>query len=71
MKIFLAGASEAIGRSLTPLLRSAGHNIVGTTRSADKADALHALGAEPVVVDVMRLCSRVLSRPSGDHTPTH
>ncbi len=52
MKIFLAGASGAIGRRLTPLLRSAGHIIVGTTRSADKADALHALGAEPVVVDV-------------------
>jgi nucleoside-diphosphate-sugar epimerase len=52
MKIFLAGASGAIGRRLTPLLRSAGHIIVGTTRSADKACVLHALGAEPVVVDV-------------------
>ena len=52
MKIFLAGAGGAIGRKLTPLLRAVGHTVVGTTRSADKADAVRALGAEPVVVDV-------------------
>ena len=52
MKIFLAGAGGAIGRRLTPLLRSAGHTVFGTTRAADKAEALRALGAEPVVVDV-------------------
>lgn len=52
MRIFFAGAGGAIGRRLTPLLRAAGHAVVGTTRSADKTDALRALGAEPVVVDV-------------------
>lgn len=52
MKIFLAGAGGVIGRRLTPLLRSAGHTVVGTTRTAEKANALRALGAEPVVVDV-------------------
>jgi len=52
MKIFLAGAGGAIGRRLTPLLRRAGHDVVGTTRSAEKTAALRALGAEPVVVDV-------------------
>ncbi len=52
MKIFLAGAGGAIGRKLTPLLRAVGHTVIGTTRSADKADAVRALGAEPVVVDV-------------------
>ena len=52
MKIFLAGAGGAIGRRLTPLLRRAGHDVVGTTRSAEKTVALRALGAEPVVVDV-------------------
>jgi nucleoside-diphosphate-sugar epimerase len=52
MKIFVAGAGGAIGRKLTPLLRAVGHTVVGTTRSADKADALLKLGAEPVVVDV-------------------
>lgn len=52
MRIFLAGAGGAIGRRLTPLLCAAGHKVVGTTRSAAKAAALRALGAEPVVVDV-------------------
>jgi nucleoside-diphosphate-sugar epimerase len=52
MKIFLAGAGGAIGRRLTPLLRGAGHTVVGTTRSKDKAAALADLGAEPVVIDV-------------------
>jgi nucleoside-diphosphate-sugar epimerase len=52
MKIFLAGAGGAIGRRLTPLLRAAGHDVVGTTRSPDKAVAVASLGAEPGVVDV-------------------
>jgi len=52
LKIFLAGAGGAIGRRLTPLLRAAGHDVIGTTRSADKAAAVAALGAVPVVVDV-------------------
>jgi nucleoside-diphosphate-sugar epimerase len=51
MHIFLAGASGAVGRSLVPLLTSNGHTVTGTTRSAAKADALRALGAEPVVLD--------------------
>jgi nucleoside-diphosphate-sugar epimerase len=52
MKIFLAGAGGVIGRRLVPLLREAGHDVVGATRSTDRADALRILGAEPVIVDV-------------------
>ena len=52
MKIFLAGATGAIGRRLVPLLLKAGHGVVGTTRSTIKADGLHAAGVEPVVIDV-------------------
>jgi len=52
MRIFLAGAGGAIGRRLTPLLCANGHSVTGTTRSADKAEAIAALGATPVVVDV-------------------
>jgi len=52
VKIFLAGAGGAIGRRLVPLLCAAGHEVTGTTRSADKAAGVAALGAEPVVVDV-------------------
>jgi nucleoside-diphosphate-sugar epimerase len=50
--IFLAGASGAIGRRLVPLLRDAGHSVVGTTRAPAKAEMLRALGAQPVVLDV-------------------
>ena len=52
MRIFLAGASGVIGRRLTPLLRSAGHAVTGTTRSREKAEELEARGVAAVVVDV-------------------
>ncbi len=52
VRIFLAGASGVIGRRLVPLLLDAGHTIVGTTRSQEKAEELKARGVEPVVVDV-------------------
>jgi nucleoside-diphosphate-sugar epimerase len=51
-RILLAGACGAIGRRLTPLLLDAGHTIVGTTRSAAKAERLRRQGVEPAVVDV-------------------
>jgi nucleoside-diphosphate-sugar epimerase len=53
MRIFVAGASGAIGRQVVPLLVDAGHEVVGTTTSPRKADAVRALGAEPVVLDVL------------------
>ena len=52
MRIFLAGASGAIGRQLVPLLAAEGHEVTGTTRSPAKAEMLRRLGAEPVVLDV-------------------
>ena len=52
MRIFLAGATGAIGKRLLPLLRKAGHHVVGTTRSSSKGDALRAAGVEAVIVDV-------------------
>lgn len=51
-RIFLAGATGAIGRRLIPLLLEAGHSVVGTTRSAAKTGMLRELGVEPVTVDV-------------------
>ncbi len=53
MRIFVAGASGAIGRRLVPLLVETGHEVVGTTRSSRKAGELSALGAKPVVLDVL------------------
>jgi nucleoside-diphosphate-sugar epimerase len=51
MRIFLAGASGAIGNRLVPQLVAAGHTVVGTTRHESKAGRLRALGAEPAVLD--------------------
>ena len=52
MNVFLAGATGVIGRRLVPLLRDAGHQVTGTTRSPERAVALEALGAKAAVVDV-------------------
>ena len=51
MKIFLAGATGAIGRRLVPMLIDAGHEVVGTTRTPAKVDALRLAGATPVILD--------------------
>jgi 2-alkyl-3-oxoalkanoate reductase len=53
MRIFIAGASGAIGSQLVPQLVARAHEVVGTTRSAAKTGALRALGAEPVIVDAL------------------
>jgi nucleoside-diphosphate-sugar epimerase len=53
VKIFIAGASGAIGMHLVAQLVARGHEVVGTTRSAAKTAGLRTLGAEPVVVDVL------------------
>ena len=51
-KIFLAGATGAVGRRMLPLLRAAGYEVTGTTRVASKAEELRAAGIIPAVVDV-------------------
>src|SRR5262245_48861912 len=51
MKVFLAGATGVVGRRLAVLLRQAGHEVAGTTRSEGKVAALQAIGVTPGVVD--------------------
>jgi nucleoside-diphosphate-sugar epimerase len=51
MRVLLAGATGAIGRPLLPMLIDAGHEVVGTTRTADHLDAIARTGAEPVLMD--------------------
>lgn len=51
MKIFIAGATGVIGRSLIPLLVARGDTVTGLTRSEGKRGMLEQLGAHPVVVD--------------------
>jgi nucleoside-diphosphate-sugar epimerase len=53
MRVFIAGATGAIGRQLVPRLVGAGHEVVGMTRSESKRALLRDLGAEPVVADAL------------------
>lgn len=53
MRVFVAGATGAIGKPLVPMLIANGHDVVGTTRTDAKRDLLHRLGARPVVVDAL------------------
>lgn len=51
MRVFLAGATGALGRTLVPMLVDAGHHVVGTTRTEAHAPGLAQAGAEPVIMD--------------------
>jgi 2-alkyl-3-oxoalkanoate reductase len=53
MKVFIAGATGALGRQLVPQLVARGHEVVGMTRSASKQDLVRSLGARPVVADAL------------------
>jgi len=51
MRILVAGATGAIGLELVPQLIAAGHAVIGTTRTAAKAEIIGRMGAEPVIAD--------------------
>ena len=51
-RIFVAGASGAVGRRLIPLLLDAGHEVTGTTRSTEAAERLRVQGVTPAMLDV-------------------
>jgi nucleoside-diphosphate-sugar epimerase len=51
MRVFVAGASGAVGRRLLPMLVARGHQVTGTTSRPQGTDTIRRLGAEAVVVD--------------------
>jgi len=53
MRVLVVGASGAIGTRLIPQLTDRGHEVIGSSRSPAKAKRLRALGAEPIVLDVL------------------
>src|SRR6476659_9942180 len=53
MRVFVAGATGALGRPLVRQLLEAGHEVYGTARSQQGADRISAAGATPVVVDAL------------------
>ncbi|HXQ85044.1 MAG: NAD(P)-dependent oxidoreductase [Gaiella sp.] len=53
MRVFVAGASGAIGRRLVPQLIEAGHDVVGTYTTPSSAELVRRLGATPVELDLL------------------
>lgn len=53
MRVFVAGATGAIGRPLVRQLREAGHEVIGMTRSEERAGALREQGAEAAIADAL------------------
>jgi 2-alkyl-3-oxoalkanoate reductase len=51
MRVFLAGATGVIGRPLVRRLLQAGHDVIGTTRSRERAEGLREAGVSPAVLD--------------------
>ena len=51
MKIFIAGATGAVGRPLVSACIKAGHAVIGLTRTPARAELIRAMGAEPVIAD--------------------
>ncbi len=53
MKVFVAGASGALGKQLVPQLVANGHEVVGMTRTEAKSSLIRSLGAKPAVADAL------------------
>jgi len=67
MKVFVAGATGALGKQLVPMLVANGHDVVGMTRTDAKRVLLRHLGAEPVVADA--LDADAVGRAVGEAEP--
>jgi nucleoside-diphosphate-sugar epimerase len=67
MKVFVAGATGALGKQLVPLLVASGHDVVGMTRTEAKRDQLRSVGAQPVVADA--LDADAVGRAVGEAEP--
>ncbi|HTR88498.1 MAG TPA: hypothetical protein VMG62_00140 [Solirubrobacteraceae bacterium] len=55
MRVFVAGATDAIGRPLLPALRAAGHEPIAMTRSPEKAAGLRAPAGSVAVTMMQQL----------------
>ena len=53
MKVFVAGATGALGKQLVPTLVAGGHEVTGMTRTGAKQDLIRRMGASPVVADAL------------------
>lgn len=69
MRVFVAGATGALGRPVVRQLVAAGHDVIGLTRSPGRRGGLEAMGARPVVADA--LDAPALARLLRDVHPSH
>jgi len=53
MRVFVAGASGAIGTRLVPQLIARGHEVIGTSRTPGGAERIAALGAKSIALDLL------------------
>jgi nucleoside-diphosphate-sugar epimerase len=53
MKVFVAGATGALGKQLVPMLVEGGHEVTGMTRTPAKADQIRVMGGRPAVADAL------------------
>jgi 2-alkyl-3-oxoalkanoate reductase len=53
MRVFVTGASGAIGTRLVPQLIDRGHEVIGTYRSPGGDERLRELGAKPLQLDLL------------------
>src|SRR5260370_562351 len=67
MRVFVAGASGAIGTRLVPQLIDRGHEVIGTFHSPGNTERVRALGAEPYALDL--LDARAVGRAVLDTRP--
>src|SRR5262249_20389121 len=67
MRVFVVGASGAIGTRLVPQLIARGHEVIGAFRSPGNAERVRALGAEPIVLNL--LDARAVRRAVLDTKP--
>jgi nucleoside-diphosphate-sugar epimerase len=67
MRVFVAGATGAVGAPLVRALVRRGHDVVGTTRSPDRATAIEAAGATAAVMDA--LDAEDVKRAVGEASP--
>ncbi len=67
MKVFVAGATGALGSQLVPRLVAGGHDVVGMTRSERKAGMIQQMGATPAIAD--GLDAEAVGRAVGEAEP--
>lgn len=76
MKIFITGATGYIGGSVAVKLLAAGHQVIGLTRSQDKAQKLQEIGIEPLIgtltsnellIEVARNCDGIINAADSDN----